>query len=79
MRDRRVDPVELRRRIDALRVERQWPMQQMIEYLGISSTFLYYLLQGHRQPDLLTAHRLAAKLGCEIEDFTCLISSEDPQ
>lgn len=45
-------------------------MQQAIEYLGVSSTFLYYLLQGRRQPDLLTAHRLAAKLGCEIEDFT---------
>lgn len=77
MRDRRVDPVELRRRIDALRVEREWPVGQVISYLGISATFYHYLRQGKRQPDLLTAHRLAARLGCTVEDFTVLINTDD--
>ena len=65
-----MDPDRLREMIIALRRERQWGMSQVIEYLGFSPSFVYYLLSGERQPDLLTADRIAEKLGCSVEDFT---------
>ena len=74
-----VDPRKLREKIDALRVERRWSTTQLLEHLGISSSFLYYLLSGERQPDLLNAHRLAERLGCEIEDFMVELESMAPR
>ena len=70
VRDGWFDSEEFRRRTDALRVARQWPAEQVPAYLGISSTLYYYYRGGERQPGLLTAHRLAAKLGCTVEDLT---------
>lgn len=72
-----MDPDRLRKRIDALRLERLWSMQQVIEHVELSPSFLYYLLNGQRQPDLLTAHRLAEKLGCTVEDFTDPVPSSE--
>lgn len=70
MRGKRVDPVELRRRIDARRIERGWTMQQFIAETGRSSALVYAILDGVRQPSLLTAAALARILDCAIEDFT---------
>lgn len=64
-----MDTVALREAIDTLRVEKDWSMHQVIEHLGVSPSFVYYLLAGRRQPDLLTAHRIAEALGYPIDDW----------
>lgn len=50
----------------------------MLAHLGISRSFYYSLRHGTRQPGLLTAHQLAAKLGCEVEDFTIAVEVSEP-
>lgn len=64
-----MDTVRLREAIDTLRVEKNWSMGEVITYLDYSPSFIYYLLAGARQPDLLTAHDLAEKLGYSIDDL----------
>ena len=66
--------MELRRRIDARRVACDWTMAEFIAATGRSSSMIYAILAGQRQPSLLTAARLARVLDCEIGD---LISSDD--
>jgi transcriptional regulator with XRE-family HTH domain len=77
VRNRQVDRDRLQALIDARRVEQGWTMTEFIAATGRSPSMIYAVLSGERNPSLLTAARLARTLGCEVEDFTVLINTDD--
>lgn len=70
MRKRRVDADKLR----ALRVRRQLRQKDLAERVKVRRDTLCHIEAGRTQPSDMLAFRLAAALGCEVDDFV----ADDP-
>lgn len=56
-------------RVRALRVERDWTQEQLVERTGLDRAYLSEIENGHRNPSLTTIAKFASAFGMEIAEL----------
>jgi DNA-binding XRE family transcriptional regulator len=56
-------------RVRALRAEKGWTQEQLVDRTGLDRAYLSEVENGHRNPSLLTVARIAGAFGIEISEL----------